>query len=221
MLIEHSNDFIAMADLDGNLTYMNTAGQRMIGLAEGEDPRRLRITDYVAPESMELVHNTILPAVLTGSGYWEGEMRWRNLTTGEIIDVSRSIFLVRDGSGQPMGLASVTHDITRRKRTEAALRDSQEHLAAMIRQTTAGIAEADLEGRLILVNDTYCKMLGRSREELLGLQVQDITYPEDRPNTVAQFKRCVKEPEFGISDQALTKALVWIRLRVGLSSERQ
>ena len=213
-LIEHSGDFIAMADLDGNITYMNRAGRRMIGLAEGADPRRLRITDYTAPESLELVRTVIFPA-LWENGLWEGEMRWRRLGSGETIDVSRSIFVIRDSAGQAIGFATVTHDITRRKQAEAALHASEQQLAAMFRQSTAGLAQADLAGRFLLANDTFYALVGRSREELLGLRFQDITHPEDLPRNEALYIRCVAEGRDFVIDKRYLKpdgSPVWVRI---------
>lgn len=50
---------------------------------------------------------------------------------------------------------------------EKKLRASEAQLAAIVHQASAGLAETDFLGRLILVNDHFCPMLGRSRKELL------------------------------------------------------
>jgi PAS domain S-box-containing protein len=42
-----------------------------------------------------------------------------------------------------------------------------------------GMVLADLEGRLLHVNQALCEMLGRSRDELLATTWQQITHPED------------------------------------------
>jgi PAS domain S-box-containing protein len=57
----------------------------------------------------------------------------------------------------------------------------------MFEQTRGGIAQMDLKGRFLLVNDRYCEIVGRSREELMDLHMQDITHPEDLPDHTAQF----------------------------------
>ncbi len=66
-----------------------------------------------------------------------------------------------------------------RARAEAALRDSEAHLAGIFKQTGAGFAETDRDGRFLSVNDHFCQLVGRSRETLLALRMADVTHPED------------------------------------------
>ena len=69
-------------------------------------------------------------------------------------------------------------DAMERAQAEAALRDSEGHFASIFRQTGAGFAEMDTSGRFVTVNERFCTLAGRSREELLGLSMPDITHPE-------------------------------------------
>ena len=55
-----------------------------------------------------------------------------------------------------------------KERGRAALRETEAHVASFFEQTAAGVAEADLQGRLVRVNDRYCEIVGHSRDELLG-----------------------------------------------------
>src|SRR5581483_3580682 len=55
-----------------------------------------------------------------------------------------------------------------------------------------GVAETDVTGRFVLVNDRYCAITGRSREELLRLSMQDITHIADLPRNMALFRRAVE-----------------------------
>lgn len=64
-------------------------------------------------------------------------------------------------------------------RAEAALRSSENRLAAIFTQAAVGLSEVSLDGCFTQANDQLCKLLGRSREELLGLNVMDVTHPDD------------------------------------------
>ncbi|MBD8573295.1 PAS domain S-box protein [Pseudomonas syringae] len=64
-------------------------------------------------------------------------------------------------------------------RAEAALRTSSAQLSAMFDQAGAGIAVCDPSGALVRVNDQYCEIIGRRREELLHLPIEAITHPDD------------------------------------------
>jgi PAS domain S-box-containing protein len=76
-----------------------------------------------------------------------------------------------------------------RLRGEAARRASEERYRGIVNQTLAGIAEVDLGGRFVMVNDRFCRITGYSRAELMERRMQDITHPEDLPGNLALFGR--------------------------------
>ncbi|WP_157032975.1 sensor histidine kinase [Sphingomonas changbaiensis] len=73
----------------------------------------------------------------------------------------------------------------------ASERDAE--LAAIFAQTAAGLAQVDLTGRFTLVNDRFCEMVGRSRDELLALTMQEITHPDHLAENVPLFDAAVHE----------------------------
>lgn len=86
---------------------------------------------------------------------------------------------------------ALAREIAERKRVEEALRDSEERFRSIVTQTTAGIAEVDLEGRFVLANERYCQIVGRSKEELYRLRMQDITSPEDLGHNLPLFEQAI------------------------------
>lgn len=97
-LVQHSKDFIALADICGRITFMNRNGRRMIGIGEFDDLREMTFTDYVPVEWQEFLHNTVIRTARE-HGLWEGEIQLRNVKTGDIIDVFSSTFYMPDPSG--------------------------------------------------------------------------------------------------------------------------
>ncbi len=71
-------------------------------------------------------------------------------------------------------------DVTDLREAERARRESDERLAVTYEAATVGIAETDENGRYVRVNDAVCKILGRSREELLATTLMAITHENDR-----------------------------------------
>jgi PAS domain S-box-containing protein len=85
-----------------------------------------------------------------------------------------------------------TSDVTAAYEAEAARRESEERLAATYQAATIGIAEADAEGRLLRVNDAFCRMLGYSRDQLLTMTILDYTHREARDEELALYTRQVR-----------------------------
>ena len=79
--------------------------------------------------------------------------------------------------GPPVFYASI-EDITKRVLVEKELHSAQQRLQRLFAQSPAGIVEADAGGRMTLVNDAWCDMLGFERTELLGRTIFDVTHPD-------------------------------------------
>lgn len=169
LLVEHSADFIATAELNGQLTYLNPAGRRMIGFSETEDIRKLNFTDYIPSRWQSWFTQTVVP-IVREKGAWEGEMQLFHLQTKQIIDISRSMFVVRNReTGLPVGFATVTRDITARKAGEKALRESEERFAKAFQANPSIIAISSYpEGKYVDVNGAFTDTLGFTRDEVIG-----------------------------------------------------
>jgi PAS domain S-box-containing protein len=94
-----------------------------------------------------------------------------------------------------LGYTGCNIDITDAKDHEAALRESREEFAAIFNQASIGLAEGDLKGRLLRVNDRFCDIVGRPPEELQTLGMRDITHPEDAKRHATLFRRAVETGE--------------------------
>jgi len=78
---------------------------------------------------------------------------------------------------EPEELVAAVRALLRIRHMEEALRQSQAQLAAIFSQTAAGIVQADLDGRITLVNDRLCTLLGQTRDAILQRSVQDLIAP--------------------------------------------
>lgn len=88
-------------------------------------------------------------------------------------------FAAKDGSGKVSALVGTVKDITKRQHAEEALRRNEELFRAAFDQAAVGFALGDLEGRFLKVNEAYCRLTGYTEQELLRMNFQSITYPDD------------------------------------------
>ncbi|AWN24238.1 hypothetical protein DKM44_14200 [Deinococcus irradiatisoli] len=143
-VVEASQDFIAFADLDNELVYLNPAGKQLVGL-EGAVPPGLSMVAFTHPDDAVLLRDVAWPQV-THSGHWTGEMRFVHLRTGEIIHVHRSIFALTDSATQErLGYATVSRNITEQKRRDAERLAWQATLEQQVARRTAELQELNAE----------------------------------------------------------------------------
>jgi PAS domain S-box-containing protein len=81
---------------------------------------------------------------------------------------------------------------TRRRRAEQALRTSKDHLAAIFARAAVGLSEIGLDGRFLQVNDELCRILARSRDELLASSIPSVTHPHDLPASIAALATTIE-----------------------------
>jgi PAS domain S-box-containing protein len=93
----------------------------MMGLDSIEQARRTAVRDFFFPEDQLRIMNEFFPAVLE-KGHGEIEVRFRHFKTGEARWMAYKVLTLTDSAGQPLGLATVSQDVTERKRLEDNLR---------------------------------------------------------------------------------------------------
>lgn len=164
-LVENSSDFIGLATLEGQVLFVNPAGQALVGLEGDEQVRTTTIPDYVVREDQEKMMQQVLPIVMR-DGHWEGEMQFRHFKTGKAISMHQHIFFAGEpGSERRLALATVSRDITERKLAEEALRAAQGDLAHVTRVTTMGELTASIAHEInqplsaIVNNANACRRL--------------------------------------------------------------
>jgi PAS domain S-box-containing protein len=143
-LIENSSDFIGIASLEGTVLFLNPAGQALIGLNGDEEVRSTKVPDYIFDQDHDKFRSQLWPAVLK-QGHWEGEIRFRHFKTGAAIPMLQKVFCIKEaGTDRALALATISRDITERKRAEEELRLAQAEVAHVSRVMTMGELTASI-----------------------------------------------------------------------------
>ena len=98
-------------------------------------------------------------------------------------------FTAKDSFGKVSALVGTSQDITERRRAEEALRRNEELLRAAFDQVAVGFSMTDLEGRFLKVNEAYCRITGYAQEELLEMDFQSFTHPDDLARNLTYSQR--------------------------------
>ena len=161
-LFNLSLDMLCIADMDGGFRRVNPAFGRVLGYAADEITGKPML-DYVHPEDLAA---TVEELRQLASGKPAGfESRWRG-ADGRY----RWLLWAINPVPEEKLLYAVAHDITDRREDEEKLKSAFAFRRAMGESLVTGIRAIDLEGRIIFVNPAFCRMIGWSEQELLGMR---------------------------------------------------
>jgi diguanylate cyclase (GGDEF)-like protein/PAS domain S-box-containing protein len=190
-LVAISDDFVALADLDGAVQYVNEAGRRLVGLGRDDDVTGYTIWDFFSERGRELSRAVATPAVL-GEGRWRGESGLRHFRTGQEIPVRVSSFLVHHPeTGEPWARATIQHDISEEQRVMADLRRSQERYQAQFQSLPVPTYLWQRRGDdfvLLECNQAAEVLTHGAVKNLIGLTGAEM-YPDD-PEIRLHLERC-------------------------------
>ncbi|MBI5265334.1 MAG: MASE4 domain-containing protein [Bradyrhizobium sp.] len=147
-VVESSNDAIITKSLDGTITAWNRAAERLFRYSAPEAVGR-RI-DILVPEERRMELDDILARIRRGEMIAQHEtVRVRQ--DGRELNVLLSISPLRSASGEIIGAAEITRDITEKRAEEAQLRHAQKMDA--VGQLTGGVAH-DFNNILTVITGT-------------------------------------------------------------------
>jgi len=189
-------DGVSLSDVTGKIVFANRAVEQLRGFAPGSLVG-LRIQSIAPPEIAEIENADIAaflagePTVFLNQGPWE--------ITGKDgkgdflpLEISWSTLPATGGQGTPLFVA-VSRDITARKRTETALRESETLFRTLADTAPAMIWMADAAGALNFLNKGWLDFRGRRLEQELNLGWVEGLHPEDYSRCLDTFDEAVRE----------------------------
>jgi len=145
-IVMETSDFIASADMNMHLTFLNPAGAKLVGLPENADLTALEFKDMHPAWATKLIMEEGIPTALN-CGYWQAETAlWNGMVERE-IPVSQLLLLHRNENGKPLLLSTIMRDITRFKQTEQTLQHAKEQAESLARSKSEFLANMSHEIR--------------------------------------------------------------------------
>ena len=177
VMVENAQEGIVVGSPDQKLLFVNQRMAEMLGYTRDEVVSKT-LLEFM-PESERGAVVAARQSVAQGESF-RGEFTFRR-KDGSTLWTSSSVSPIYDSAGRHVRNIALHDDITERKRTEEALRLSEEKFAAAFANNPAAIALTGLEDGLFLdVNDTWVAMNGYSREEAIGHSARQLhIWPTD------------------------------------------
>ena len=121
---------------------------------------------------------------------------------GEVKEIEFKPTLLDDGR-----IVVILSDITERKRAEDALKESEEKYRSILDSIEDGYFEVDIAGNFTFFNDSLCRMLGYSKDEMIGMNNRKYTDQENAKKLYQVFNKVYRtgEPTKGFGWEVVAK----------------
>jgi diguanylate cyclase (GGDEF)-like protein/PAS domain S-box-containing protein len=192
-ILENMQESYYELDLAGNFTFVNNTVCRNLGYSKDE-LIGMNYRQYTDKEDLQRVFQAYSKVYLTGEPF--EEFCWQVIKKdGTKMYIEGSASLKKDSVGKPIGFKGIDHDITDRKKAEEEMRQSEEKYRTILENIEDGYYEVDLAGNFTFFNDSLCRILGYSKEELMGMNNRQYTDKEHSKKLFQAFNKVYKTGE--------------------------
>ena len=178
-IIEHTNDIFFTLAPNGEFIFITPRCENIIGYSV-EEVMNTIWNNYLTDNPINKIGAEIIKEI------FEKGIRPKQFDLEVIHKNGNKIFLqidgspIRDAHGKIIAATGAARDITEQKNAEVKLQESEMMFKSAFLGSKVGRAKSTPEGELLMVNQSFCDLVGYSEEELLNMSVQEITSPESQ-----------------------------------------
>ncbi|MBP6546044.1 MAG: PAS domain S-box protein [Phenylobacterium sp.] len=212
LITESTPDIIIQWDLEGRVVFVSRAV-----CAYGFEPADLmgrQVAQFVHPEDLERADASRRQA-LGGETFEDADLRTNRYRTadGRWVWLEGNPRALRDDTGAVIGTVNVLRDVTAR-------RAQSDLFEAAFENAAIGMALVGLDGRFLRVNQAFAAMIDYPRTDVLALDFQTLTHPDDLDADLDLLERLTAgELQSYTLDKRYVRrdgVLVWGRLAVSI-----
>ena len=190
-LIETARDVIFTLSPEGVFTSFNSAFETITGWSTKEWIGKLFVDLLDLNDVPKAIER--FKTVMEGQSGEPIELRIRTkyggVVNGEFVASPQA------KGGKVIGILGIARDITKRKKAEEALRNSEEKYRTILENIEDGYYEVDIAGNFTFLNDSFCRIYGYPREELIGMNDRQYTDQENAKKLFQTFNRVYRTGE--------------------------
>ena len=174
-LFENANDIIYVHDLEGNYISLNRAAQRVFGYTR-EEALSLNMTAIVAPECIDIAREKLREKLSGNTDQTAYEIDCFT-KEGRRITLEINSTVIRK-NGDAIAVQGIARDITDRKVSEEALRESEQRYRDLFENANDLIYTHDLKGNFTSLNRVGVRLTGYTHDEALKMNIAQVVAPE-------------------------------------------
>ena len=169
-------------DLQSGAVVYSPRWKEMLGYAEHEIEPHIGAWEALLHPDDKPLADALHESLTRGAGTYEGEFRLRHKAGHYIHVLSRGLPVRAEPHGPVLRIVGTHLDITERKRTESALRESEERLTLAFAGAQEGVWDWNLETDAVTYSPRWTQMLGYAENEIEPhiSAWERLVHPEDR-----------------------------------------
>lgn len=193
-LMVTSPDHIYFKDLKGRFIRVNPAKAKRHGLSHPDEAIGKTDFDYFDKEHATRSTAEEHRLLTTGRPLLDREefFAWPD---GQISWMSTSRVARRDRDGRIIGLIGISRDITERKLAEEKMRYSEQRYRSLVEATTSIVWSTPASGKFQSPQPGWTAFTGQTFEQLWEWGWIQAVHPDDRPMTIAAWKKAIGDRE--------------------------
>jgi PAS domain S-box-containing protein len=126
--------------------------------------------------------------------------------------------VVRNQTGEIVALAATLSDIGQRLSAERELPDGEKQFREVFEHAPVGVGVQGQNGYYTRVNAAFCRMLGYSEQEMLGIPWEELTHPDDMEISRGMAEQLRARPDTWVEAEKRyihkNGSAVWMRMRI-------
>jgi PAS domain S-box-containing protein len=220
-LVEHSSDFICVADLNNMIHFMNHSGRAMAGIGD-EDPLECSVLSLFRDQDIDTLRSKLLPLALEGEAF-HTRLYLKNPQLRGHVPVFGGVTILRDSiTSAPDFFVYTFQNISDLTRSEARLGRSEAAFRILLDSVPVAVALINIQGRIFETNERFQEIFGYSADELRGMLCAKLAHPDDFPRTRGIFSELIsgKLDRYKVVKRLYSKAAEVIPCRMTVSLVR-
>jgi PAS domain S-box-containing protein len=188
------SDAIIVTDLEYNIKDWNKAAERIYGWSAeeiiGKNIMETIKIEYINQNPQEIINK------FEKEGKWKGEVS-QYTKGGKKINIFSSVSLIKNDSGVPEEIVAINQNLTKRRKIQRRLKESQEAFKTMAEQSLIGLQIVQ-DGKLKYMNEKAAEYTGHTVNEVKNMDFSKIIkfiHPADIEIIQKRFRKRLKKDQ--------------------------